>query len=388
METNVDFLVILISAGLVQGVLLALALLTLKRGNPTANRVFGVFLLAVSIDIGYGILFYSRYILVFPHLLQLNTPVPFLYGPLLFFYFKALVDPTYRVRWRDALHGIPFALCLAYFVPLYVRSGAYKLDALIDLFLGLPPESYVIGSLKRLHYLAYLVLMVRMLKHYAHRLKAQTIPATQAQRRKQRLMRWLVGVFLFLWLTDIYDFAFAFELATTMDVIQVAVIAGFLVVATYLALRQPHLFSSEPTAPPRKKYATSSLKPEDVQAYAEKLRIAMKTEKLHRDGNLTLPRLARTVSLSPHLLSQLLNEHVGENFAQFVNRHRIEEAKAQLVDPALQHFTIAAIAEEVGFNSTSAFNAAFKKITGATPSQYRQQALALSTRSASEEDQR
>ena len=388
METNVDFLVILISAGLVQGVLLALALLTLKRGNPTANRVFGVFLLAVSIDIGYGILFYSRYILVFPHLFQLNTPVPFLYGPLLFFYFKALVDPTYRLRRRDALHGLPFVLCLTYFVPQYVRSSAYKLEALIDLFLGLPPEAYVIGSLKRLHYLVYIVLMLRMLQQYSHRLRTQTIPTTQIQQRKQRLMRGLVGVFLFLWLTDVYDLVFAFELVTTIDVIQVAVIAGFLVVATYLALRQPHLFSSEPTAPPTKKYATSSLKPEDVRDYAEKLRGVMQSEKPYRDGNLTLPRLARSVSLSPHLLSQLLNEHVGENFAQFVNRHRIEEAKAQLVDPAVQHFTMAAIAEEVGFNSTSAFNAAFKKITGATPSQYRQQALAQPTRSPSEEDER
>ena len=92
-------------------------------------------------------------------------------------------------------------------------------------------------------------------------------------------------------------------------------------------------------------------------------------------GSLEKSSGCRSASLTPHLLSQLLNEHVGENFAQFVNRHRIEEAKAQLVDPAYQHFTIAAIAEEVGFNSTSAFNAAFKKITGATPSKYRQRSL-------------
>ncbi len=160
-----------------------------------------------------------------------------------------------------------------------------------------------------------------------------------------------------------------------MDAVQVVVTAGFLVVATYLALRQPELFSSEPTALPRKKYATSSLKPEDGAVYVEKLRGVMQTQKPYRDGNLTLPQLARSVSLTPHLLSQLLNEHIDENFAQFVNRHRIEEAKVQLVDPAYQHFTIAAIAEEVGFNSTSAFNTAFKKITGATPSQYRQRSL-------------
>lgn len=386
MEANIDFLVILISVGLVQGMLLALALLTLKRGNPTANRIFGFFLLAVSIDIGYGILFYSRYILTLPHLLHLNTPVPFVYGPLLLFYFMALVDPSFRLRKRDAWHGLPFALCLVYLIPQYVRSSAYKTEALIDLFLGLPPESYVIASLIRIHYLVYLVLMGRVLQQYTRQIATQATSATPVQRRKRRLMQGLVGVFLFLWLTDLYDLIFSFELVTTMDVVQVATIAGFLLVATYLALRQPQLFSSEPAPLQREKYATSALKPADLRAYEQKLRRIMRTEKPYRDGNLTLSQLAQHISLAPHLLSQLLNGHLGESFAQFVNRHRVEEAKAQLVDPAFAHFTIAAIAEEVGFNSISAFNAAFKKMVGATPSHYRRGARASVRPAPPEED--
>jgi AraC-like DNA-binding protein len=54
-----------------------------------------------------------------------------------------------------------------------------------------------------------------------------------------------------------------------------------------------------------------------------------------------------------------------------VNTYRVEEAKRKLVDPSRKHYSLLAIAEEVGFNSKSAFNTAFKKQTSMTPSEFR-----------------
>jgi AraC-like DNA-binding protein len=51
----------------------------------------------------------------------------------------------------------------------------------------------------------------------------------------------------------------------------------------------------------------------------------------------------------------------------------VQEAQALLTSKNQQHLKIEEIAEMVGYNSKSAFNAAFKKITGQTPSQYRKQ---------------
>ena len=50
---------------------------------------------------------------------------------------------------------------------------------------------------------------------------------------------------------------------------------------------------------------------------------------------------------------------------------RVEEAKGIIQNPASEKFTLIAIGLEVGFNSKSAFNNAFKKHTGLTPSDFR-----------------
>ena len=54
-----------------------------------------------------------------------------------------------------------------------------------------------------------------------------------------------------------------------------------------------------------------------------------------------------------------------------MNTYRVEEAKRQLLDDTKKHYSLLAIAEEVGFNSKSAFNAAFRKQTDMTPSDFR-----------------
>jgi AraC-like DNA-binding protein len=72
-------------------------------------------------------------------------------------------------------------------------------------------------------------------------------------------------------------------------------------------------------------------------------------------------------------LSQTINEQLRQSFSEFLNSYRIEEAKRRLRDPAFKHLSILGIAEDVGFNSKSSFNAVFKKHTNLTPSEFRNQ---------------
>jgi AraC-like DNA-binding protein len=97
----------------------------------------------------------------------------------------------------------------------------------------------------------------------------------------------------------------------------------------------------------------------------------MQSEKPFLDNELNLLKLAAHMQITIHTLSYVINEGYGENFAQYVNRYRVEEAKKLLDDPQVAHLSILGIAFDAGFNSKTVFNTTFKKITGLSPSEYK-----------------
>ena len=89
------------------------------------------------------------------------------------------------------------------------------------------------------------------------------------------------------------------------------------------------------------------------------------------DPEFSLNRLAEIAESNTKYVSQAINEHTGKNFRSFINEYRIREARRRLLDTEnFGNVTIQYLAESVGFMSTSAFNMAFKKFTGMTPSLY------------------
>lgn len=126
----------------------------------------------------------------------------------------------------------------------------------------------------------------------------------------------------------------------------------------------------------RKKYENSPLGAEEAEAGQRKLLHCMEREKPYLDAELTLAGLAERIDLSAKALSQIINERLQRNFSDFVNHYRVEEAKTLLRQTAPTWQSVLDIAFEVGFNSKSSFNTVFKKHTGLTPSQFRQDHLA------------
>lgn len=121
----------------------------------------------------------------------------------------------------------------------------------------------------------------------------------------------------------------------------------------------------------KKKYLASTLEPWQAQHYRQKLLTLMEEEKPYIDPDITVEKLSKRLAVSEKHLSQVLNESLNLNFNNFINKYRVEEAKRKIVDPKEKDFVILKIAYDVGFNSKSVFNAAFKKFTGLSPSEYR-----------------
>jgi AraC-like DNA-binding protein len=124
------------------------------------------------------------------------------------------------------------------------------------------------------------------------------------------------------------------------------------------------------------KYLQSSLESAKASVYKEKLETCMRDEKPYLDPELTLAMLAEKLAIPSKHLSQIINEYFGHNFNDFINSYRIRMAMARLSDERTRDDKLLKIAFESGFNSKSVFNAAFKKNTGFSPSEFRQRLAA------------
>ena len=119
------------------------------------------------------------------------------------------------------------------------------------------------------------------------------------------------------------------------------------------------------------KYAKSGLSNEQLLIYKNRLEMIMQSRQAFLRSDLTLPKLAGIVDCSVNHLSQVINSGFGVSFFDYLNQYRIGYAKKLLNNLDGRDSAILNIAFTVGFNSNSAFYAAFKKCVGQTPAQYR-----------------
>jgi AraC-like DNA-binding protein len=112
---------------------------------------------------------------------------------------------------------------------------------------------------------------------------------------------------------------------------------------------------------------------ENIMVLKSQLETYMDKHKPYENPKLTLNDLAAKLKIQPHILSKVINDGFDKNFFDLVNTYRIEEFKRRIEDPRYKNYTLLSLAFEVGFNSKTAFNRSFKKITNQTPSDFFEQ---------------
>ncbi len=379
-----DWLAIINLLGVVQGIFLSVIFLSMRRGNRAAHRMLGLLLLSLTLLVTDLFLSYTNYILYVPFLINSTEAVGFLLGPLVYFYTRTLVGPPLRWR-REWLHLVPGIAQVVSRIPFYLQSDAFKQRDLLGAFhRDLPPslrvsnepilwypefdgvEGLWLDVLSFSSLFVYFVVGFWLIRRHT-RLRGQ--PFWNADDAPLRALPRLMTLFM-TFLVAAVGFTFTAEddlgdiyIATASSVI-------FYGITFYFLTHSELLHAAKPEAV-RKKYEKSALAPEVAGSLKERLLGCMEREKPYLDSELTLPQLAEKLRTSTHHLSQLVNEGLGVNFADFINQYRIEAVKEKLRDPAFGHLKIEEIAYQTGFNAKSTFQAAFKKFAGVTPSEYR-----------------
>jgi AraC-like DNA-binding protein len=364
MEVSVKVLAILNLLGAVQGILLAIALLSIKRGNRRANRLLAAFVATTVFQILGAILFTTKSIFDFPHLSRLHHPFLFLTPPLLYLYIRELTARRESFNRKDLLHFLPFLFCALYLAPYFLRGSEYKIANLASADYA---QWYFIRSWLAIAQGAiYLYFILGRLADFSRNLGASRSPGAKAILLQARV---LVGLLLLVFFGGLIRLLLQDREAETNLLLP---LCGSIMVyaVAWMGLTRPEALAGYPEETP-KKYERSTLTPSRAEEYLKRLLKVMETEKPWTDGDLTLQKLAERIAMPAPHLSQLINERIGQNFSDFINGYRVEEAKLKLRDPAYKHYSILAIAEEVGFNSKSSFNAAFKKHAQMAPSVFR-----------------
>lgn len=369
MDLSLNLLSVLTLLGAVQSLLFACALVGIRRGNVPANRLLAALLLVISIILVWNVLLHTRYLLKYPHLAQLHVPLQFAIGPLIYLYIRKTLGAETRLSGRALLHFIPSTLCFVYLMPFYFQSGEYKVAYLTSALTSYPREWYLRTGLVLLHGTLYLFPILRAA------IGSPRDVDEGAKRVNKNDLYWVriwTGIFLVIWAASVIRFAFDYSVHTNLII--PLLFSLFVYTTVYVRLRQseptPETAEADNLSPPRR-YEKSTLTPERAERYLARLREVMEREKPYTDGELSLQKLAERLGISPHHLSQVINERLNQNFFDFVNQYRVGEAKRQLLDAKKKHYSIMAIAGDVGFNSKSAFNAAFKKHANVTPSEWR-----------------
>src|SRR5215212_5818477 len=128
MEPSLNLFAVLSLLGAGQALLLALALVTVRRGQRTRNLLLAALAATISVLIAWTVFNDSHYYELFPHLLRVNHPFDFVVAQLFYLYVRSLTSEGPASKRRDLLHFVPAALCMLYLVPYYFSGAGHKLE--------------------------------------------------------------------------------------------------------------------------------------------------------------------------------------------------------------------------------------------------------------------
>ncbi len=278
---------------------------------------------------------------------------------LFWLFVRAWLDDAFRPR---AWHWAVVAASIA----LHLWRGAQ-----MGHHAGQVPDSDLDGMLNAMPYLVDLVFIVAALVR-AGAGKADDLD--EARRRFRDVMVRAIGGYMVL-VTGLSIYLFYRQPAPLIDFLillgTVFLIFGFLLMT---ARMQGRLFGR----PPPKAEPAQAAEAADDQLHAALMQ-CMNHDKGYRAPGLTITALAEKLGVPEYRLRRLINGRLGHrNFADFVNGHRLAEARRRLADPEAARVPVLTIALDAGFQSIGPFNRAFKDDTGMTPVEYRRSKLGQS----------
>ncbi len=366
-------LLFIIVAGAIQGLFLALLIVSKKGENSKAKAMLAALMCSFSVSIAHGFV---------PTLLQdigvipsspagykLGDPSQLLFGPFYYLYVLFLTGPQRRFTLPMLLHFLP-SLFLSVF-SIYFSDTVFS-----------GTISGLVWMIIILQMWIYLLAVHKLITGYRNTLKENFSDIEGIN------LKWIT--FSSITLAVVYSIYTVFvpmllhsndpyghldKSATLILAIAVYSFGYRGLTNTYIFTSPPEITGSQSNRPEKNyinhKYKKSSLSRDEIGKRLSLLESYMETSRPFLDPELTASKLAEQCGISMHHLSETINRGAGKKFYDFVNGYRILEVIRLMQNPEKRaENTLLSLAFEAGFNSKATFNKCFKNETGLTPSQY------------------
>jgi len=295
------------------------------------------------------------------------------FGPLIYFYTRATLDPSFKLTKKQRIHFYPVVIDL-------VPSAAviiFIIGIICRVFKNNPApwgnfiDTYnVYADIPRwVSVSTYLLLSSRYLKNARLHKKAEVSDA--AYKWLRQFVR-VLFVFQCIWLIYLVPYVipkYSDKLLDWVDwypvYIPMVIIIYWLGLKGFMIVQQQGFVVKKDTAP------QTVLSPAIVQQAINVLQTCMQEKKLYLNPQLNLSLLAQETGLPQKTISAVLNQHLYKSFNEFVNEYRVEAFKDKIQQTGFENLTIAGLAYECGFNSQATFQRTFKDMTGMPPSEFR-----------------
>ena len=374
---NIELLNVLFGILCFQLIFVAIFLFQSKKGKSISNKLLGLIFLMLAISV-VDILFAVTGIFSdYPQIMLLDDTFILAYGPIIFFITQSVLYKHFEVKQMNFVHLVPFFLLVLYtiwFITRITDAEQIEINKQLDITsLDWRQQMIEFGMLA--HIIGYLILSkleIRKVLHSALDIKS------------------LINEENYKWLSFILNsFITLFAAALLHAMLPIAGIQNGLAISLFVIIAFIFYFVNQVLLKMlnqttnqsgiisiddlriTQKYVGSNLTKDKIQAIKDNLDLVMKDERPYLASDLNLTDLAQQLNCSPKHLSQVINEVFNCNFFDFINKYRIEEAKNQLINTTDEKITVLEVMYTSGFNSKSSFNAAFKKFTNQTPSEFK-----------------
>lgn len=373
MQGYFNFWSIILLVSISQGLFL-IALLNLRQSENRIAKNLLVCLVAaiLVVNLDYFLISSSLYRQL-PHLLGISFGLMFVFGPLFYLYLRSVADMDFKWKAIYWLNFLPWVASFFVNGSFYFLSADIKILIVDNYLLGKTSlngfQFYLMNSIQILHLCIYLIISYRILKSKSNDTRLAVSINSRVNWLKELFLPNLIFVLSFAcWFVFICVNKVLFP---PIDYTNTIICSAMVFMIGFKLVLNPQVLTPGFT----KKYKGSSLSIPELERHLSKLRQLMEQEKLYTEPELKLHEVADHVGVPPHKLSQIINQEFGKSFQDFLNEYRVEEFKRIISMEKPDNSSMLAIAMKVGFNSKSAFNAAFKKFTRESPSEFKNRRL-------------